>query len=524
LFLEQVVQSSYRKIKEESLPRDPLLLRSLREANEVSKNYVRPELEDIKLLRAISSYSLDSRGNIVAVQFKKEQASAKMQNRSIRLLSALAFGAYGKDYRDRLLEKEANNRNVNIRTLRLQRLKNATREFDLHESIDIAKTVLKFHIRAELENYATKLDEFLIPQAYIYDLSKFFIGASGICKGHTIQAGLSEVERPVGESPLPYGDINEVVRDPSNENPLDGLEITDDIKENGVFFLEKYVVVTPRDESTEFSADLKGVLSISELQDEIRNYQGDKEALISEVLGDAVEVLDENGSALTYDGSIGIKFGVRLCYSPPNNFSVSNATEFERAFKARPVEGYVGSANYFPVAKYEQDIIDRKLDELDLEDSNLGEDLKCYVDRLVISSEFDFMMNNLLMTRRVSSLAAIYMYDAFIDSIGLDSTEREEGSENRGSQNWKGAILDDTKDQCRALFASFYRSMDSDNNSIRETRQRNRKNLFANLLPSGLFNIDRSVKWWQLITRIKDRPFNKDGQDCANDLVDIFGG
>ena len=66
--------------------------------------------------------------------------------------------------------------------------------------------------------------------------------------------------------------------------------------------------------------------------------------------------------------------------------------------------------------------------------------------------------------------------------------------------------------------------MESDNNSLSEARQRNRKKMFANLLPSGLFNIDRSVKWWQLLTRVNDRPFNKDGEDCANDLVDIFGG
>jgi hypothetical protein len=309
------------------------------------------------------------------------------------------------------------------------------------------------------------------------------------------------------------------------QNPLEDLEITDEIKNNGVFFLEKYAVVTPKEtRSRNFTTLLSGVVSITELQNEIRNFRGDKEILISEVLGDATEVLDENGNVLTYDGSIGIKFGVRLCYAPPSSFIVPNAIEFDRAFKAKPVEGYAGSAHYFPIAKFEPDIIDRKLSEIDLQDTNLGEDLKCYVDKLVSTSEFDLVINNLLITRRISGLMSIYMYDAFIDSLGLDSSEREEGAENRGNQKWKGNILDDTKDQCRALFASFYRSMDSDDDSLDETKEKNRKKLFSNLLPNGLFNIDRSVKWWQLRRRLEDRPFNKDGEDCVNDLAEIFGG
>lgn len=525
LFLEQVVQSSYRKVKEGTLPREPLLLSMLRDTNRISKNYLRPELEDIRLIRAIESYSLDFEGNIVAVQFKRNQSSQKAQNRGIRLLNALAFGAYGKDYRDTLLKKKKDERRVRIKVLSLKRLKTITREFDLHNSMMLSKSILRFHIRAELEGYSDKLDEFFVPQPYIFDLSKFFIGASNICKNHTIQAGLSEVERPVGESSLPYGDINEVVQDPSVQNPLEDLEITDEIKNNGVFFLEKYAVVTPKGtRSSSFTTLLNGVVSITELQSEIRNFRGDKEILISEALGDAIEVLDENGNVLTYDGSIGIKFGVRLCYAPPSNFAVPNAIEFDRAFKAKPVEGYAGSAHYFPIAKFEQDIIDRKLNEIDLQDTNLGEDLKCYVDKLVSTSEFDLVINNLLITRRISGLMSIYMYDAFIDSLGLDSSEREEGSENRGNQKWKGNILDDTKDQCRALFASFYRSMDSDDDSLDETKEKNRKKLFSNLLPNGLFNIDRSVKWWQLRRRLEDRPFNKDGEDCVNDLAEIFGG
>jgi len=115
------------------------------------------------------------------------------------------------------------------------------------------------------------------------------------------------------------------------------------------------------------------------------------------------------------------------------------------------------------------------------------------------------------------------MYDAFIDSIGIDPSEREEGPENRGRQKWKGKILDDTRDQCRDLFASFYRTMNASGKGGRSGREKVKRRMFKHLLPSGLFNLDNSVKWWQT-RRLIDRPYDKDGKDCANDLVDLFGG
>ena len=90
---------------------------------------------------------------------------------------------------------------------------------------------------------------------------------------------------------------------------------------------------------------------------------------------------------------------------------------------------------------------------------------------------------------------------------------------------WKSKILDDTKDRCRALFASNLRVTDSDRDQEnRRERNRNRSSLVRNLLPSGLINIDRSVKWWQLRSQVEDRPYDKDGNDCANDLAAMFGG
>lgn len=208
-----------------------------------------------------------------------------------------------------------------------------------------------------------------------------------------------------------------------------------------MFFLEKYLIITPSTRDNAYPTSLDGIVSISEFKEELQAYEGNKEIMISEAMGNAE--ISEDGES--YEGSVGIKFGVRLCFCPPSGFSVPNAIEFDRAFKTSAATDHPSSAHYFPMVKFEQDISDRLLSEINLEDSNIGEDLKCYVDNMVLTDEFGLLFNSLLVTRKVPSLMAMYMYDGFIDSIGMSTTEREEGKENRGNGKWKGKILDDTK-------------------------------------------------------------------------------
>ena len=57
----------------------------------------------------------------------------------------------------------------------------------------------------------------------------------------------------------------------------------------------------------------------------------------------------------------------------------------------------------------------------------------------------------------------------------------------------------------------------------KQQREKDRKQFLKNLLPDSLFNFDRNVRWWQL-RRLQNRPFDKDGNDCASTLADIFKG
>ena len=112
------------------------------------------------------------------------------------------------------------------------------------------------------------------------------------------------------------------------------------------------------------------------------------------------ELLDEEGNPvedapdpklLGYNGSTGIRFGLRLCYIPPSDFKPTislNDAKREKSFRFADPTGDFPDHNtkkIFPIVSYEKDISDVPIIELDLNDDNFGEDINCYIEQLINS-------------------------------------------------------------------------------------------------------------------------------------------
>jgi hypothetical protein len=170
---------------------------------------------------------------------------------------------------------------------------------------------------------------------------------------------------------------------------LNGSEISDeryeDLKKRGGFFLEKYIVVDPK-EATRLQSPfpIKGIQNIQEFKVFLNQNSSNIQALanVSDYFGNAV--LSENGEE--YEGSIGIKYGVRLCYLPPegteleiteNEISKANRSFVQglASFQTDSGQKTLPSSKYsFPVASFEQDILDVKMIDLINSDDNLDQD------------------------------------------------------------------------------------------------------------------------------------------------------
>ena len=293
---------------------------------------------------------------------------------------------------------------------------------------------------------------------------------------------------------------------------------------------------------------LKGVVNISKFKEFLQNNEDSISpfANISDYFGDAK--LIEGG----YEGSIGIKFGIRLCYAPPKMLnqvgwnSVTNDVEFikqqgresfanlaiakrEKSFifgsegiEPEPSVGeFTGVRFAFPLCSYEKDVFDNRLITYLDSDENFNQDIKCYFDAMTETDEYKLLFDNILNIKKLPSLMALYSYENFLLSLGLGSGERDDGGDEQINPTDLSRIFNDSKAECRKLFVSNYKRKDFDpineEDEYDEVKGATRR-LLAETTSFLLWG--DGVPWWLKSRRRQKKPEARDGSECKNQ----FGG
>jgi len=401
---------------------------------------------------------------------------------------------------------------------------------------------------------------------------------------------LYDIELPIGESEgstnstiETYGNINHCSFD-GNSHPLLNKNLDDfnDViftSNNGGFYLEKYLriidkppvdtlskkanpmspgqpkehvaipnFITNRDENI-----LRDVVNINSFKAFLNNNLDNipQEINISDWFGD-VSQSEKDKAANRYSGSIGIKFGVRICMIPNARFSETfkvEDTDKDTILTARREKSYVftkleseenildSSFRYsIPIASYEQDVSDVKLATLANANDNLNEELKCYVDKLVETKEFKLFFDKILNVKKIPSILACYSNINFIPSLGLGDNERQEPDlgglsffdldiDDTPDDDDRGNSFNDCKSEIRKLFIAAYKQSDfvvpdTDSNGFDLTMFfRDALNRTYNYL-----ELDKTIPW-HYRKRIKSdgaRPKDKDGNECENAFAKLF--
>ena len=535
LFCEQVVQQAYGLVEDEILKPDPELIEMLQEAIETTNNFIKPNKEDRKLLLKVDTWQKSSFIDRVAnVTFKDGlQVSDRRKNRIVHILNALLFYSKGEYYEDYIANKEDKTFSISplvIKFMTVKFMRKAVREYDVRNKMVLCKKVLKYYIKKELEFYADMFNENNPFPSRIENIKKELVGDMFLSK-----------------TPLDIPQFN------LGRSSLDELEITqekyDSLLESGAFFIEKYAVLTTNNNTPDHFLSFEGIQQLAELQDAVDSYTGDKNVYVSDVFGNAGPPSPEQAAAPQrgrgtgmpqdvfnnpYDGTIGIKIGLRVMYCPASDMEVIDENAEPAAVQAARnntrsvslppgrliVDGtpqpYDKISNVFPLFSYERDINDVKLKDLRLN----AEDIDCYLDQLLKSRKFDFFFNSILPTRRAVSMVSIYCYDGFVQSVGLGENEREEGEEgSRG--NWRQVLLKRTKKNLHMMFVSNLKSMSNRKNKF-DDGDRSQKRYRRKRYPKQLQNVDKTVKWWQLRKKVS-RPFDKNGNPVINIVNKLFG-
>ena len=437
------------------------------------------------------------------------------------------------------------------------------------------------------------------PQPHIIDLKKYFFGSSQSILT-PLKGGLFEEEteyeqavREAGESggEIPVfdygGSIKHVVHNPREENPVDYFSPSEISKlkdsAHGNLYFEKYLRIVDKPEGhgseTAWYNDnqksivqgrddlLKGVVNIKEFQkflkdnltelgglssDTIINEEGESVPYswmtkISNIFGDAKPVFEQpeggeegeeapDAELIGYDGSIGIKFGVRLCYIPKSDFNPSlnyGDTVPNKSFLFKEAEDSSltdhNPRKIFPLISYERDLTDKEIVNINLDDDNFGEDLKCYIQEILNSQEMNMVFNYCAPIKRASSLMALYSNYAFVPSVGEHPLERDTNGP-APTEYWKTVVLLKTKNSLRHLFIGNYSSVlyysekvSRRGNGFNFNMFEFYKRLFQILINPFAWFSGLSASWGgaKISRRVVDRPYDMyDNPEGADDGVE----
>jgi len=527
LFLEQSVQTLERMLITKKIKKTPALNLLMAELADIRKQTIVLNKQDIKWMKFLRQVEWDNTGTITGMSYAysrkvrgkrkyyplSDRPSLEQEARLKHLLDSIMFYSFGPQFRS-ILSGET--RNFAFRMRRRQRyfVKMVNKLYNIHNTKGFASTALRYIVANQLEFYGNKLNEITNdtdaeypwrPKPYIDDLKKYFFGSgnvtlSGMVGGTTdeenaFREALKEAAKAEEDPPIfNYGaDIQHVVHDPSTENPVDNFSGGQQAilleSPQGNLYLEKYLRIIekpptpniPNDRQTVIAGRgslLKGVVNIKEFQSWFKqnknilygthDHEEGHQLQISDVFGDATPIFDETDPTklISYNGSTGIKIGLRFCWVPSSDFDPDistgdSAVRKEKSFAFKGADGYPdhNTSKIFPICSYERDITDRPLEELDLDDDSFGENLDCLIDPLLDSPGMHLLFNYCAPLRRAGSLMAVYCNYAFLPSIGEDSSERDNASAATPHNHWKGRVLIRSKQRLRYLFISNYRAV-----------------------------------------------------------------
>jgi hypothetical protein len=534
LFLEQVVQVVHRKVRDARMESNEEIEEILEICNTAQENHLAITPQDMVKLKTsgIANYTEQLINKLTTLEVDTYTQEAEILVETVKRGCSILAGEADEGF-DFLSFLES--ATFNLALINLDQARFASKVATIDSVYLDIKKLLKYLVAEELDVYKNKLRDEISPRPHIYDVSKFFIGGSNLLFGKNVDAGTFDTEVPIGGGvgSFPYGDVVECAKANMN-HPLDGTALSQEeavkLSENGGFYLEKFLVITPKENlrpEITIPENVIGVTSLSEMKAYLGNYsfQFDQSKNISDYFGDAVINEDER----SYVGTIGIKYGIRLCYIPKAGFEpISNSIANKSIAKSKRsylhnlsnLNGKI-SKHTFPIASYEQDISDVSIKELMDSNSNFNQDLKCYVDKLCETKEFKHLMSNVVTITKIPSIMMIYSFNFFLPSLG-DSSERDSGDDQEVvSPDAIGKVMNDSKAEARKLFVSFYKNNDRDPPNEEENvdfvsqlqKQALSKLSFKDFSPFS-FNIRRRLR--------TDNPFDKNGEECKNNFGKLF--
>ena len=187
--------------------------------------------------------------------------------------------------------------------------------------------------------------------------------------------------------------------------------------------------------------------------------------------------------------------------------------------KVTPTQIYEPSQYIFPLCQYERDIPDDKLSSFIDSDENFNQDLKCYIDKLTETDEFQTLFNYIINAKKYPSSIMLYSAENFYSSLGIGPNERDEPNEDEEiPPQTLDKIFNDSRAEARKLFVANYKRKDFDppdeEDEYTEVDGAVRRMLAETT--NYIAGMDKIPFWIQARRKTDSPPTDAEGNPCAN--------
>ena len=413
------------------------------------------------------------------------------------------------------------------------------------------EVILREMVFKEIEEMSENFYQSYEP--FVSDLRSYLLTSKRMFDSNKIENfGTTAYEKNIAAGSFTSpGEANDVVA--SNQSLTPWADISEEAKDKLVMKIERYIRVDPKQPQGQIEAidsvldamnndqKLNGVVSLETFQDLIdENKEFVGESYISELFGDAV-IVDEEGQPPLIEGSIGLKYGIRIIAKLPGS-SIENVNIGpEDLSLSRKEKAYYCDQNFsvsngksvitdknlsIPLCSAEVDIMDHQIKDFNYINGNYSYDLDCLLRKLIDSPEYKLLFSLCAPIKGASSAVLCFSDSFFMKSIGKDDGWSDDDNAGAFSSedvdSFRDFELDRTKRKIRDFFAGFYYS----NDFVNEENKSSNKIRFPDLIKLlfGGFEVPKLNLSFKIpgSHKIVKNPFNKDDEECDNQFDKMF--
>jgi hypothetical protein len=403
-----------------------------------------------------------------------------------------------------------------------------------------AKILMRKIFKDEFDSMASNFAANIYTSPTITNLRKYFLDSDDKIILRNVSSSYFDVAADVSAGDNPLSTLSSTITVGTGSVSVSGS--VDYINNtNGYFILERYIKLEDRisplsgtvipDDIANRPESINGIINVHTFKDWISTLSTETQNTeMFKLFGDlSVSGSQEEGFGLT-GSTLGVKYGLRLSFIPPDNYTFGNsnaAINEKKAYlldSAYTIDGkeLKNSSYIIPVVEVEIDMIDDLLGNFDPNNGVNIYNHDCLIKELYDNDEFRFLFYYCFPLQKYMSANCVFVSETYLRVLGLSDGWVVPPIVSYDDKKEDSLKFTNSKLAATRLFDIYYNWEDYDSyNATIKSLTSNTDPLLQTI--SSWLRPVAGGPWWpflQLLSPkiVKRRPYDEEGNDC--DVID----